>query len=76
MGSRSLIERVVLSPRDEAFEIELVGEIARMVEVVLSSGNKKAALDERTACLVKVVAGARYASNLGADRHQISSDLT
>ncbi len=53
---RGLVERIVITPAaEEAGEtIELVGAIARMVAL----GNKKAALDARTACSVKVVAGA------------------
>ena len=54
---RGLVERIEVHPIEGGFEIELIGEIARMVE--LSLGTKKAALDERTACSVKVVAGAR-----------------
>ena len=47
------------------FEIELSGEIARMVELSHGpNGTKKAALDERTACSGKVVAGARNCLNL------------
>ena len=55
---RGLVERIVITPaEEEAGEtIELVGAIARMVEL----GNKKAALDARTACSVKVVAGAGF----------------
>ncbi|WP_422368603.1 recombinase family protein [Pelagibius sp.] len=56
---RNLIERVVVTSKEDGLEIELVGAIARMVEVALASGNRKAVLDERTACSVKVVAGAR-----------------
>jgi site-specific DNA recombinase len=52
---RGLLERIVITPAAGPGEtIELVGAIARMVEL----GNKKAALDARTACSVKVVAGA------------------
>jgi hypothetical protein len=55
---RGLFERIVIMPAAEGpgETIELVGAIARMVEL----GNKKAALDARTACSVKVVAGARF----------------
>ena len=56
---RGLIERVVIRPAEDGLEIEVVGEIARMVALgVDGSTNKKAALDERTACSLKVVAGA------------------
>ncbi len=41
--------------------MELIGDIAAMVELGLESAErKKAALDERTACSVKVVAGAGF----------------
>ena len=57
---RGLVERIEVHPIEGGFEIELIGEIARMVELSLDpNGTKKAALDERTACSVKVVAGAR-----------------
>ena len=55
---RGLVERIVITPADEGTgeTIELVGAIVGMVEL----GNKKAALDARTACSVKVVAGAGF----------------
>ncbi len=58
---RGLIERIELYPIEDGFEIELTGEIARMVELSLAEGKtKKAVLDEKTACSVKVVAGAGF----------------
>jgi hypothetical protein len=53
---RGLVERIVITPAAEGVgeTIELVGAITRMVAL----GNKKAAFDSRTACSVKVVAGA------------------
>jgi hypothetical protein len=46
---------------DTAFEIELTGAIAHMVVLSLDPTNtRKAIFDEKTACSVKVVAGARY----------------
>ena len=55
---RGLIERVVLHPAGEdGQEVEIVGEIVRMVE--LGRDAKQAALDAEAACSVKVVAGAR-----------------
>lgn len=57
---RSLIERLVVTAKEDGLEIELVGEIARMVELPLSDHNKKAILDERTACSAKLVAGAGF----------------
>jgi len=57
---RGLVDQVIMHPREGGFEIELIGQIARMVEISLNPhATKKAALDERTACSVKVVAGAR-----------------
>ena len=53
---RGLIERVVLHPAADGQEIEIVGEIVRMVE--LGRDAKQAALDAEAACSVKVVAGA------------------
>ncbi len=56
-----LVERIEVHPIEGGFEIELIGEIARMVEPSLDpNGTKKAVLDERTACSVKVVAGAGF----------------
>ncbi len=58
---RGLVERIEVQAADKGFQIELTGEIARMVELSLSEGkNKKAVLDARTACSVKVVAGAGF----------------
>ena len=62
---RSLIERVVVhSSKEGGFEIELEGEIARMVEISLDAerGPRKAktALHEAERRSVKVVAGARF----------------
>ena len=54
---RGLIERVVLHPAGDGQEVEIVGEIVRMVE--LGRDAKQAALDAEAACSVKVVAGAR-----------------
>jgi hypothetical protein len=49
-----------LLPIEDGFEIELTGAIAHMVALSLDPTNtKKAAFDEKTACSVKVVAGAR-----------------
>jgi hypothetical protein len=54
---RGLIERVVIHPIEVGLEIELVGEIVRMVELGLDG--KQAALPKEAASSVKVVAGAR-----------------
>ena len=62
---RSLIERVMIHPGKEGkFEIELEGEIARMIELCLDAelGTKKAktTLHDAERRSVKVVAGARF----------------
>ena len=53
---RRLIERVVVRPAEAGLQIELVGEIVRLVELGLDG--KRAALSAEEVCLVKVVAGA------------------
>ena len=55
---RGLIERVVIHSADEGMQVEIVGEIVRMVEVGLNA--KQAALPQEAACSVKVVAGAGF----------------
>ncbi len=62
---RSLIDPVEIRPAENGFEIELVGDIAHMVEFANSQGHtkKRAALDGAVRCSVKVVAGARYQLN-------------
>jgi site-specific DNA recombinase len=54
---RGLVERVSIGPTENGLEVEIVGEIAKMVE--LGSGNKakRANLDEAMTRSVKVVAG-------------------
>ena len=55
---RGLIEHVFIRPADKGFEIEIVGEIAKMVELGLGPKTKQANLDEKLIRSVKVVAGA------------------
>jgi site-specific DNA recombinase len=55
---RGLIERVMIHPAKDGVQIELMGEIVRMVELGLN--DKKAALPAEAACSVKVVAGAGF----------------
>ena len=60
---RPLIEKVIMSPCDQGFEIELRGEIVAMVTLGQNAGPpnaKQAALDEAARCSVKVVAGAGF----------------
>lgn len=66
---RGLIDGVVMHQTETGFEIELSGDILAMVALGLTQGadSKKAVLDERTACSVKVVAGARNHRNYQAD---------
>jgi hypothetical protein len=55
---RGLIDRLIIHPiGGSGFEVELVGDIAKMVALGAGTERKKTALDERTACSVKVVAG-------------------
>ena len=51
---RGLVDRVSIGPAENGLEVEIVGEIAKMVE--LGSANQ-VTLDERITCSVKVVAG-------------------
>jgi site-specific DNA recombinase len=55
---RGPIERVVIHPAADGLQVEIVGEIVRMVELGLDA--KQAALPVEGACSVKVVAGARF----------------
>ena len=58
---RGLMERLIIHPAEGGgFQVELIGDIARMVELGAGTERKKAALDERTACSVKVVAGTGF----------------
>jgi hypothetical protein len=56
---RGLIEDVSIRPTEDGMEIEIVGEIAKMVELGIGANKKPANLDERMARSVKVVAGTR-----------------
>ena len=55
---RGLIERVVVHPGEEGPQVEIVGEIVKMVELGLDA--KQAALPKEAACSVKVVAGVGF----------------
>ena len=57
---RTLIESVSIRPAEGGMEIEIVGEIAKMVELGIAPNKKQANLDERTARSVKVVAGVGF----------------
>jgi hypothetical protein len=62
---RSLIEAVVIHPMEGGYEIELIGEIANMVDLATGPANKKAApgraaLSTDDIRSVKLVAGARF----------------
>jgi hypothetical protein len=54
---RGLIERVSIRQAENGLEIEIVGEIAKMVELGIGSHTKQATLDDSAARSVKVVAG-------------------
>jgi hypothetical protein len=64
---RGLVEHVSIGPADNGLEIEIVGEIAKMVELSLGPNAKQASLDERLTCSVKVVAGTRNRRYLHLD---------
>ena len=55
---RGLIESVSIRPAKDGLEIDIVGEIAKMIELGIGPNKKQANLDERMARSVKVVAGA------------------
>jgi site-specific DNA recombinase len=55
---RGLIERVVIHPAEDGLQVEIVGEIVRMVELGLDA--REAALPVAAACSVEVVAGAGF----------------
>jgi site-specific DNA recombinase len=52
---RGLIERVVIHPVEDGLQVELVGEIVRLIELGLDG--KRVALSADEMCSVKVVAG-------------------
>jgi len=55
---RGLLESVVVALMENGFEVEIVGEVAQMIEIGLGGENKKGpALSEVMARSVKVVAG-------------------
>jgi site-specific DNA recombinase len=54
---RGLVEYVSIGPTENGLEIEIVGEIAKMVELGIETNSKRANLDERLTRSVKVVAG-------------------
>ncbi|MGA7371998.1 MAG: hypothetical protein WBW37_05160, partial [Methyloceanibacter sp.] len=54
---RGLIDRVSISPAENGLEVEIVGEIAKMVELGTGNKAKRATLDEAMTRSVKVVAG-------------------
>ena len=56
-SSVALVERVSISPAENGLEVEIVGEIAKMVELGIENKTKQAALDDTTTRSVKVVAG-------------------
>jgi site-specific DNA recombinase len=56
---RGLIEHVSIRPAENGLEIEIVGEIAKMVELGIGTNPRKANLDKKSTRSVKVVAGAR-----------------
>ena len=65
---------MVIAPAETGFEVEIVGEIAHMIEMGMNEGKKKGpVLNERMARSVKVVAGleatyTEHASTIGEKR--------
>jgi len=51
--------RVSIGPAENGLEVEIVGEIVKMVELGIGNTAKRATLDEMMTRSVKVVAGAR-----------------
>jgi len=64
---RGMIEYVSIGPTENGLEIEIVGEIAKMVELGIETGAKQANFDERSTRSVKKVAGARNQRYLHLD---------
>jgi site-specific DNA recombinase len=64
---RGLVERVSIRPAKTGLEIEVVGEIAKMVELGNGNQAKRATLDEQATRSVKVVTGARNQRYLHLD---------
>jgi len=56
---RGLIEHVSIGPAENGLEIEIVGEIAKMIELSIGNKAKQPILNERMSRSVKVVAGTR-----------------
>ena len=56
---RGLVERVSIGPAENGLEVEIVGEITKMVELGTGNKAKRATLDEAMTRSVKVVAGTR-----------------
>lgn len=54
---RGLLERVTIIPQRQGLEIELVGDLARMIALPEGSGGASVAVFERS---VKLVAGTRH----------------
>jgi site-specific DNA recombinase len=57
---RGLIEYVSIGPAENGLEIEIVGKIAKMVELGIGTNQRKANLDEKSIRSVKVVAGTGF----------------
>jgi DNA invertase Pin-like site-specific DNA recombinase len=57
---RGLIEHVSIRPAENGLEIEIVGEIAKMIELGIGNKAKQPILDETMSRSVKVVAGVGF----------------
>ena len=79
---RSLVDQVTFRPTaGDALEIDLVGDLARMVHLAQESSEKNenspipGAVHEEFACSVKVVAGSRYQRYLPISESWIAKAL-
>jgi site-specific DNA recombinase len=59
-SEQNLIEHVSIGPAENGIEIEIVGEIAKMIEFSIGKKAKQPILDENRSRSVKVVAGAGF----------------
>lgn len=57
---RSLLEAVIIAPTEAGLEIEIIGDIAHMIEMGIEDKKKRPALNEKTVRSVKVVAGVGF----------------
>ena len=66
-SSNRILRDPIRHVRENGLEVEIVGEIAKMVELGIGNKGKRAILDETMIRSVKVVAGARNQRYLHLD---------